>query len=208
MRTYRRKTKVVGKQTFINQETGELVEMNVIQAEERDFNFEKLWMGHVFGTLDIIGNKKIKLVTYVMQNRNRDNIFFGTYRDLEKKLNISSPTIAETFKVLQDNDFLVMVQQGVYRINPDIIFKGTNGNRLNVLIMYQKEKSEKNGQAEEEEQIIDPIIYIDSELEEAQQEIEQAQKRIEKLQKRKQEISAHQEVLASQESKQTKQKAS
>lgn len=186
MKTYHRKTKIIGKKEFTDNETGEIVSLGVIQVEERDFNFEKIWLGHIVQSLDIIGNKKMKVITHIMQNRNRDNIFIGTYRELEKKLNISFPTIAETFKILQDSDFLVMVQQGVYRLNPNIIFKGTINNRMDILIRYQKEKAEveKN---EQEEQIIDHITYIDN-------EIIETQKRLEELRRERKKVSDSQEI--------------
>ncbi|HDR8306450.1 TPA: replication/maintenance protein RepL, partial [Bacillus cereus] len=30
--------------------------MNVINVEERDANFHKLWLGHIIQSLDLIGN--------------------------------------------------------------------------------------------------------------------------------------------------------
>ena len=45
MATTRKKVKVIGTETYINQQTGELQEMQVIDIEERDANFHKLWLG-------------------------------------------------------------------------------------------------------------------------------------------------------------------
>ena len=41
MATTRKKVKVVGTETYINQKTGELQEMQVIDIEERDANFSQ-----------------------------------------------------------------------------------------------------------------------------------------------------------------------
>ena len=48
MATTRKKVKVVGTETYINQKTGELQEMQVIDIEERDANFHKLWLDTFF----------------------------------------------------------------------------------------------------------------------------------------------------------------
>lgn len=171
----RRKTKIIGQRTFIDQETGEIVNLGVIQTEQRDFNFEKLWMGHIIQAIDIIGNKKMKVAMHILESRNRDNVFFGTMRDLEKKLNVSLPTIAETIKALQDNDVIVSVQQGVYRLNPDVIFKGTVNNRMDILIRYQKEKEEvekeKNEQEQEEPEYIHEE-FLEMKIKELQEQLE------------------------------------
>lgn len=56
MSTTRKRVKVVGTETYIKQDTGELREMQVIDIEERDANFHKLWLGHILQSIDLIGN--------------------------------------------------------------------------------------------------------------------------------------------------------
>ena len=55
---YTQKVKVIGTETYIKQDTGELKEMQVIDIEERDANFHKLWLGHILQSIDLIGNQK------------------------------------------------------------------------------------------------------------------------------------------------------
>lgn len=137
-----RKIKIVGTETYINQKTGELQEMQVINVEERDFNFHKLWLTHIISTLDIVGNKKVKLVFWIVENLNSENQLIMTYRQIAKKSGISIDTVNDTMKVLLENNFLVRINQGAYQVNPDIIFKGSRSNRLNVLYQYTKAKHE------------------------------------------------------------------
>ncbi|BCC56668.1 replication/maintenance protein RepL [Bacillus cereus] len=150
--TTRKATKVIGTQTFINQETGELNEMQVINIEERDANFHKIWLGHIIESLDLIGNKKIKILSFIMQNINSDNLFLMTYDEMAKELSISKPTIVETMKALQSSNFLKKVRNGQYAINPDVIFKGNKTNRLNVLIQYQKNEEKEQIEQKKDEQ--------------------------------------------------------
>lgn len=135
---------------YINQQTGELQEMQVINIEERDANFHKIWLGHMVQTLDMLGNKKIKVLNYILQNLTEENLFIMTQRQLAKKLEISLDTVISTMRILQETAFLNLIQSGVYRVSPNAIFKGGKSNRLNVLYKYINE-SEKEGKDEENE---------------------------------------------------------
>lgn len=134
----RKKVKFLGTKEFIDSDTGEKHEMQVTDIEERDANFHKIWLGHLLESLDMIGNKKIKVAMFIMNELNKENQFIGTHRYIAEKTNISLPTITETMKVLQDSNFLIKIRNGFYRANPDVIFKGGKNDRMNVLLRYTK----------------------------------------------------------------------
>ena len=75
MATTRKKVKVVGTETYINQKTGELQEMQVIDIEERDANFHKLWLGHILQSIDLIGNQKTRLAFWILDHLDSNNLF-------------------------------------------------------------------------------------------------------------------------------------
>ncbi|TKD48702.1 replication/maintenance protein RepL [Streptococcus mitis] len=135
--TTRKKIKFSGTQKYINQDTGEIVEMNVTEIEERDANFHKVWLGHVIQSLDLIGNKKIHILTSIMDNLNKENQFLYTYSMIEKETGISRRTIADTMTALQESDFLKKVKNGHYEVNPDQIFKGGKKSRMDILLRYK-----------------------------------------------------------------------
>lgn len=134
----RKKVKVIGTKEFIDADTGEKSEMQVTDIEDRDANFHKIWLGHLLESLDMIGNKKIKVIMFVMNELNKENQFIGTHRYIADRLNVSLPTVTETMRVLQDSNFLIKIRNGLYRANPDVIFKGGKTDRLNVLLRYTK----------------------------------------------------------------------
>lgn len=139
--TTRRKTKIIGTKIYIDRDTGELEKMQVISIEERDANFHKIWLGHIVQALNLVGNKKIKIVNYLMENLNSDNMFLKTQREVAKDLNISIQTVSRTFRTLQESDFMRQTRYGIYQINPDIIFKGGKEKRLNVLLQYHQQNA-------------------------------------------------------------------
>ena len=123
-KTTRKKVKIVGRENYINQNTGEIKEMQIINIEERDANFHKIWLGHILSSIDLIGNAKTKLAFWILDNMDNQNQLIGTHRKLAQKTGMSTKTVTETLKILIDADFLQKIQNGVYRINPNILWKG------------------------------------------------------------------------------------
>jgi len=140
--TTRKKVKVIGTETYINQQTGELQEMQVISVEERDANFHKIWLSHVIQTMDIIGNQKIRLALWLLDQMNSENQITMTLRQMAEKSGISYQTVNLTVKALLENNFLVKYNWGVYQVNPDMIFKGSKNSRMNVMLSYSDVRAE------------------------------------------------------------------
>ena len=150
--TTRKKVKVIGTETYIKQATGELKEMQLIDIEERDFNFHKVWLQHILNSIDLIGNQKTKLSFWIIEHLNKENQLTMTQRQIAQKSGISIDTVRLTMKALMDSNFLIKQNMGVYMINPDVVFKGGKTDRLNILIQYhdieRENDDESNGTAE------------------------------------------------------------
>lgn len=140
MATTRKKVKIVGTQEYINKQTGELEEMQVVSIEERDANFHKLWLGNILNHIDLIGNQKAKLAFWILDNLDSENKLTMTQKQIAEQTGISIKTVNLTINTLINSNFLIKINISAYRINPDIIFKGGKTDRLNVLIKYQNEK--------------------------------------------------------------------
>ncbi len=95
-------------------------------------------------TLDIIGNQKIRVVNYILENINSENLFVGTQRAIAENIEASTKTVNVTIKALIDSDFMTFVQDGVYRVNPNVIFKGSKNKRMNILYKYHDSRKEED----------------------------------------------------------------
>ena len=133
-----KKSKVIGTQNYINQTTGEIVEMNVVETTSTDFNFEKIWLGHIMQALDCLGSQRIKVVTWLLENKDNDNRVIARQTDIAEGANVSKQTVTDVISTLIANDIMKMVHRGVYILNPNVIFKGNHGKRMDVLIRYNK----------------------------------------------------------------------
>lgn len=133
-----KKMKIVGTEEYVNKETGEMIQTQTVKMESRDFNFEKLWLVHILESLEAVGNQKIKVMNTLLEIKNSDNMIIATQRALAEKAQVGLNTVNETLNILIDTNFIRKVQSGVYMINPDIMFKGTKNNRMNILLEYSK----------------------------------------------------------------------
>ena len=168
----RKKLKYVGRETYINARTGEIETFAVEGIEERDFNFTKVWFEHLLASYDLIGNQKTKVANYIISNLNRENQLICSYRKIAEETGVSYPTVQETMKILLSVDFLQKMNYGgVYRINPDVLFKGTAKQRLSILQQYQEEGYKP------------PEISDEQKIKELENSIAVLQKELDKLQK-------------------------
>lgn len=134
--TTTKKVKFRTQETYVNIRTGELKEMNVMEVESRDFNFHKIWLHDVIGTLSNITNKKMKVAFWIVDNLNRENQLIGTYRQIADKTGVALETVRSTMQILLENDFMRKINSGAYMINPNLLYKGTKNGRLNILTCY------------------------------------------------------------------------
>jgi len=141
--TTRKKVKVIGQETYINPKTGELKDMQVIDIEERDFNFHKVWLQHILNSIDLIGNKKTKLAFWIVENLNKENQLVMTQRQIAEKTGFSLDTVRLTMTSLVESNFLVKINMGAYMVNPDVLFKGGKSDRANILLQYHSAKHEE-----------------------------------------------------------------
>ncbi len=132
-----KKIRVIGTKQFINTETNEVEDFNVISQEEQDFNFDKFWITQIMFAIDEFGSQKMKLLLYLITNRERaNNTVLKTVSEMAKETNINKNTIVTTLKILEKHK-IIRRKTGVIFISPEVIFKGGHNKRMNVLIQYR-----------------------------------------------------------------------
>lgn len=131
-----KKVKIVGTQQYINATTGEVEDFQVTTFQDRDFNFTKVWLNSILQALDMLGNKKSKVAYHIIDNLNKENQYIGTQRQISERTKVGLNTVNVTLQALLKADFLRIISNGVYCINPNILFKGSRTARLNILQQY------------------------------------------------------------------------
>src|SRR5699024_1590749 len=114
--------------------------MQVTNIEERYANFHKIWLGHMLESLDMIGNQKIRVAMFIMENINKENELIMTYRVIAEKTNTSLQTVSETMKALQESNLLNKIKNIYFIVYIYIIFKDRKNDRMNLLLRYIKDE--------------------------------------------------------------------
>lgn len=136
--TTSRKIKTVGTETYVNVNTGELHEMNVVEVEDRDANFMKLWVSSILSAIDELSNQRMKIVFWLVNEAGKSrNVITKTTRELAEEIGVSRTTVVNTLQILESHDILRR-KVGVIFMSPDVVYKGTRGGRLEVLTRYNK----------------------------------------------------------------------
>jgi len=129
-------TRVVGTQEYLNTTTGQIEEFQVVETEERDANFQKIWLAHILSAIDEISNAKMKLLFFLIKEAVKlDNIIPMTTDEISQQSGVSKATVVRTLQVLEKHD-IIKRKTGVVMLNPNVVFKGSYGKRMNVLIKY------------------------------------------------------------------------
>lgn len=132
-------------EAWTNNETGEVKEFAVISKEGQDKNWWKLWISDFMAILGAIGNKKIVVLTYILNNISPyDNTFSRTIREIVKDTNTSSKTVQAVLNILcNELGFLVRKRVAHYMVNPEIIAKGSHSKRVGLMVEYKQYVNEK-----------------------------------------------------------------
>lgn len=132
-----KKLKVVGTETYINSSTGKSLEMNVVQVQDGDANFQKIWISQILAVVDELSSKKLKFVMYLIKKSSENNnVIPLTVAELAKAAGVGRTTVLETLRALARAD-VIKRKRGSIFINPSFVFKGSHQGRMNVLFKYE-----------------------------------------------------------------------
>jgi len=123
---------------YIDTETGEKIYAE--QITKRAYGQKQFWKIYLMDFLHILGladSKQIDVLIYILQNTEQaNNTFVGTYKKIAREANVSEPTIAKIMKKLQENHFIIKVQNGVWQVSPNIMMKGSDHKKSLLLNYY------------------------------------------------------------------------
>jgi DNA-binding HxlR family transcriptional regulator len=129
-----------GTTQMIDPSSGELKTVQHYEVKDVDINWNKVWLGHMLDVLDMVGNKKMQVLSWLLENRDlKTNEIVATQQEIMDELNFSKQTISDTFKALQSQKVIVKIRNGKYQLSPDFIWKGDGDNRMDILLTYKKE---------------------------------------------------------------------
>lgn len=128
---------------LIDTSTGELVPYEPDSAPPRStMQFWKLNMKGFLNVLSKFENKQIRVFCYILSKTHPStNEFGGTYREIAKACDVSLDTVERVLKLLQDAGFIMKIRGGSYFVSPDILMKGDDVKKSQLLRNYHERKN-------------------------------------------------------------------
>lgn len=120
-------------------ETGEVTELTQLLVTKSDFDFDKIWTVQLAVVLDLAGSIPIKILSWFISERDHKNLVIGTYPKIAESVGCSQDSVKVTMKILLNAGVISKVQTGVYRVNPDLVWRGNHGRRQAILLEYRRE---------------------------------------------------------------------
>lgn len=143
----------ITKTNFLASEDGELKQIDEIEVFKRyhgEKQFWKIWLTDFLVALDLINNsKQMDVVFHILENTSAsNNTYIGTYRKTAQDAKVSYQTVAIIFQKMIDAKIITKVQNGVYKVNPQLVMKGDRQKQKRLVIQYQDaERENKNKKA-------------------------------------------------------------
>lgn len=152
---YREQTLIGTRQkTYIDAETGQKIIVD--QVSKRRYGQKHFWKCYLYDFLAVLGivdSKQLDVIVYVLSNTHPStNTFTGTYKKIAKNSNCCEKTVATIMKKMQDFDLIRKGDvTGIWLVNPNLIMKGNDAKRKNLLISYEEAAEyNKNSTVEKE----------------------------------------------------------
>lgn len=137
-------TAISKEEVFINKKTGEEIKAQTIVKRLDRNGFEITYLAYLFELFDILGNKKMKVFSYILKHKNADNQLIITVRELAKKTGVALSTAHETLKILEEKG-LIRCRIGSLMVIPKVAHRGNKNREENLMIKFREfEQTETN----------------------------------------------------------------
>lgn len=130
-------TAISEQKIYIDEATGERVSAQTIVKRLDRNGFEITYLAYLFELFDILGNKKMKVFSYILKHKNADNQLMITTHELAEKAGVAYSTAHETLIILQKKG-LIKRRSGGLMVIPKIAHKGTNMREQNLMIKFRE----------------------------------------------------------------------
>ena len=145
--------RVTGTSQWVNQETGEVrktlnAEIDLEgQKNKRKHSFLICVLPYIIKLTDIVGNKKMKVVSYILDNMalkgEYANSLIITQRELAKKADVSIQTVSTTLNILEEAE-IIKKKTGAIMIHPRVAMWGGAKKENSLLVRFKNFDEDEN----------------------------------------------------------------
>lgn len=129
-----------GQRRLVDTTTGEVIDAQVITKTVGDAGFHKIWLHQILELVDEVGNAKMRVLLWLLSKADAQNQVMATKREIAAACDVGTATVQRLMSALQAADVITETRRSVWRLNPQVIFKGDYNKRMAVLVKYRDEK--------------------------------------------------------------------
>jgi len=134
-----------GTSRWKNLETGEVIEANDVIKKTSRNGFMITYLTAIIQLIDNLGNKKMEVVKYILQNMEKStNTLIMTTPELAKKAKVSRQTVSDTLKILEQAQIITR-KTGAIMIHPQLMHRGNQGKEKYLLARFQEWGKDEEG---------------------------------------------------------------
>ncbi|HCY9303873.1 TPA: replication/maintenance protein RepL [Staphylococcus aureus] len=139
-----------GTQRLIDEQSGEIIEVDKLYRKQTSGNFHKAYLIQLISMMDMIGNQKFKVVNYILDNIHwSNNTLIATVKEMVKATGTSKQTVITTLKALEEGN-IIKRRTGALMLNPELLMRGDDHKQKYLLLefgSFEQEASEKQENA-------------------------------------------------------------
>lgn len=125
--------------SLINNETGEIVKLDVL-VNPNKMKWQKVYAKNLAHMLDLVGDEKTKIIAYLIKKKDYENRVIATMRTIAADTCVSTTTVNKVLKIMQKNNYIHKIQNGVWRFAPHVMVTGVGTLGAAVVQMYINER--------------------------------------------------------------------
>jgi len=125
-----------GTQRLVDEQTGEVIEVDKLYRKQASGNFVKAYIVQLVSMLDMIGGKKLKIINYILDNVHlSNNLILATVREIAEATGTSSRTVVTTLKILEEGN-IIKRRTGAIMLNPELLMRGDDNKQKYLLVEF------------------------------------------------------------------------
>ena len=137
-----------GTQRLIDEQSGEVIEVDKLYRKQTSGNFHKAYLIQLISMMDLIGGKKFQVVNYILDNIQwSNNTLIATVKELVEATNTSKQTVITTLKLLEEGN-IIKRRTGALMLNPELLMRGDDQKQKYLLLEFGNFEQEANEKQE------------------------------------------------------------
>lgn len=133
-------TRFEGQRRLVDTTTGEVIDAQVVVKTAGDAGFHKIWLHQILELVEEAGNAKMRVLMWLLSKADAQNLIWSTHREIADACGTSTKTVQRLMASLVAANVITETRRSVWRLNPEVIFKGDHNKRMAVLVKYRDEK--------------------------------------------------------------------